>query len=113
MGWGRGAHKHFFDKDARPRTNFNYSKSRMTLNSNPQKIECPKIQTQKNRMTQDAMFVEVQMNMKSCYDFRFLSTVCSSCKGFECVIQKLKDPKNSWKFVRLKTIAEILQNPEK
>ena len=29
-------------------------KSRMTLNSNPQKIECPKIQTQKNRMTQDA-----------------------------------------------------------
>ena len=34
-------------------------KSRMTLNSNPKKIECPKIQTQKNRMTQDAMFVEV------------------------------------------------------
>ena len=29
--------------------------SRMTPNSNPQKMECPKIQTQKNRMTQDAM----------------------------------------------------------
>ena len=24
----------------------------MTLNSNPKKIECPEIQTQKNRMTQ-------------------------------------------------------------
>ena len=46
-------------------------KSRMTLNSNPQKIECPKIQTQKNRMTQDAMFVEVRINMKSYYDFAF------------------------------------------
>ena len=34
-------------------------KSRMTLNSNPQKIECPKIQTQKNRVTQDAIFVKV------------------------------------------------------
>ena len=33
----------------------NTQKSRMTLNSNPQKIECPKIQTQKNRMNQDAM----------------------------------------------------------
>ena len=27
-----------------------------TLNSNPKKIECPEIQTHKNRMTQDAMF---------------------------------------------------------
>ena len=44
---GGGAHKHFFDRDARPRTNFNYPKNRMTLNSNPQKIECPKIQTEK------------------------------------------------------------------
>ena len=44
-------------------------KSRMTPNSNPKKIECPKIQTQKNRMTQDAMFVEVRINMKSYYDF--------------------------------------------
>ena len=34
-------------------------KNRMTLNSNPKKIECPKIQTQKNRMTQDAMVVKV------------------------------------------------------
>ena len=44
---GGGAHKHFFDRDASPRTNFNYPKSRMTLNSNPKKIECPEIQTQK------------------------------------------------------------------
>ena len=58
-GGGGGAHKHFFDRNARPRTNFNYPKNRMTLNSNPKKIECPKIQTQKNRMTQDAMFVKV------------------------------------------------------
>ena len=43
----------------------------------------------------------------------FFSTVCSSFKGFKCVIQKLEDPKNSWKFVRPKQIAEILQNPEK
>ena len=68
-------------------------KSRMTLNSNPQKIECPKIQTQKNRMTQDATFVEVRINMKSYYDFMFFSTVCSSCKGFKCVTQKLEDPR--------------------
>ena len=34
---GGGVHKHFFDRDARPRTNFNYSKYRMTLNSNPKK----------------------------------------------------------------------------
>ena len=51
--------------------------------------------------------------MKSYYDFMFFSTVCSSCKGFKCVTQKLEDPKNGWKFVRPKTIAEILQNPEK
>ena len=67
-------------------------KSRMTLNSNPKKIECPKIQSQKNRMTQDATFVEVRINMKS-YDFMFFSTVCSSCKRFKCVTQKLEDPK--------------------
>ena len=36
-GWGGGAHKHFFDRDARPRTNFNYQKNRMALNSNPKK----------------------------------------------------------------------------
>ena len=34
---GGGVHKHFFDRDARPRTNFNYPKNRMTLNSNPKK----------------------------------------------------------------------------
>ena len=34
-------------------------KNRMTLNSNPQKIECPKIQTQKKRMNQDPMVVRV------------------------------------------------------
>ena len=85
----------------------------MTLNSNPQKIECPKIQTQKNRMTQDAMFVKVRINMKSYHNFMFFITVCSSCKGFKSVTQKLEDPKNSWKFVRPKKIAEILQNPEK
>ena len=79
-------------------------KSRMTLNSNPQKIECPKIQTQKNRMTQDAMFVEVRINMKSYYDFMFFSTVCSSCKGFMCVTQKLEDPKK---------IAGNLSDPKK
>ena len=104
----RGGTQAFFDRDARPRTNFNYPKSRITLNSNPPKIECPKIQTQKNRMTQDAIFVEVRINMKSYYDFMFFmffmffSTVCSSCKGFKCVTQKLEDPKNRWKFVRPK-----------
>ena len=34
---GGGALKHFFDRDARPRTNFNYPKNRMTPNSNPKK----------------------------------------------------------------------------
>ena len=43
----------------------------------------------------------------------FFSTVCSSFKGLKCAIQKLEDPKNSWKFGRLKKIAEILQTPEK
>ena len=51
--------------------------------------------------------------MKSYYDFMFFSTVYSSLKGFKCVIQKLEDPKNSWKFVRSKKIAKILRNPEK
>ena len=68
-------------------------KSRMNLNSNPKKIECSKIQTQKNRITQDAMLVEVRINMKSYCDFMFFSTVCSSCKGFRCVTQKMEDPK--------------------
>ena len=53
----------------------------------------------------------------------FFSTVCSSFKGFKCVIQKLEDPKNSWKFVRSKKnsgnfakprkIAKKFANPEK
>ena len=73
----------------------------MPQNSNP-----------KNRMTQDAMFVKVRINMKSYYDFMFFSTVCSSCKGFKCVTQKLEDQKNSWKFVRPQKIVEILKNPE-
>ena len=34
-------------------------KNRMTPNSNPRKIECPKFKPKKNRMTQDAMFVKV------------------------------------------------------
>ena len=44
-------------------------------------------------MTQDAMFVEVRINMKSYYDLMFFSTVFSSCKGFKCETQKLEDPK--------------------
>ena len=48
ISFPRGAHKHFFDRNARPRTNFNYPKNRMPQNSNP-----------KNRMTQDAMLVKV------------------------------------------------------
>ena len=42
----------------------------------------------------------------------FFNTVCSSFKEFKFVIQKLEDPKNSWKFVRPQKIAEILRNPE-
>ena len=34
-------------------------KNRMTLNSNLKKIECPKIQPQQNRMTQDVMLLKV------------------------------------------------------
>ena len=69
---GEGAHKHFFHRDARPRTNFNSPRNRMALHSNPKNRI-----TQKNRMTQDAMFVKVWMNMKIYYDFMFFSTVCS------------------------------------
>ena len=35
--FSQGAHKHFFDRNARLRTNFNYPKNRVTLNSNPKK----------------------------------------------------------------------------
>ena len=38
---GGGAHKHFFDRDARPRQISNTQKSRMTLNSNPKKNRMP------------------------------------------------------------------------
>ena len=47
----------------------------------------------------------------------FFSTVCSSFKGFKCVIQKLEDPKNSWKysgnFAKPRKIAKKFANPEK
>ena len=61
-------------------------------------------------MSQDGMFVKVLIDMKSYYDFMFSSAVCSSFKGFNCVIQKLEDPeklleicqtqKSSGKFVK-------------
>ena len=63
--------KHFFDRDARPRANFNYSKKKNDSKFKPKKIECPKIQTQNNRMTQDEMVVKVWINMKSYYEFIF------------------------------------------
>ena len=44
---GRGVHKHFFDRDARPTTNFNYPKNRMTLNLNPKKWNAPKFKPKK------------------------------------------------------------------
>ena len=50
-------------------------KNRMTLNSNKKKIECPKIQTQRSRMTQDAMFVKVSISMKATMILCF-SVVC-------------------------------------
>ena len=43
----------------------------------------------------------------------FLSTVCSSFKGFKCMIQKLEDPKNSWKFVRPKKDSGKFAKPSK
>ena len=53
----------------------------------------------------------------------FFSTVCSSFKGFKCVIQKLKDPKkqleicqtqkNSENFAKPRKIAKKFANPEK
>ena len=58
-GGGGGVHKHLFDRDARPRTNFKYPKKWNDSKFKPKKIECPKIQTQKNRITQDEMVVKV------------------------------------------------------
>ena len=85
----------------------------MTLNSNPKKIECPKIQTQKNRMTQDAMFVEVRINMKSYYDFMFFSTVLFFMQRIQVcdtkigrpkkVAGNLSDPKKWRKFCKTQT----------
>ena len=53
----------------------------------------------------------------------FFSTVCSSFKGFKCVIQKLEDPKkyleicqtqkNNGNFVKPRKIAKKFSNPEK
>ena len=53
----------------------------------------------------------------------FFSTVCSSCKGFKCVTQKLEDPqkitgnlsdpKNSGNFAKHRKIAKKFANPEK
>ena len=53
----------------------------------------------------------------------FFSAVCSSFKGFKCVIQKLEDPKkiagnlldpkNSGNFAEPRKIAEKFANPEK
>ena len=48
-GW---VHKHFFDRDARLSTNFNYPKKYDESKFKLKKIEWPKIQTQENRMTQ-------------------------------------------------------------
>ena len=59
-GGGGGGHANIFLTGMLVREQISTTqKNRMTLNSNPQRIECPKIQTQKNRMTQDAMFVKV------------------------------------------------------
>ena len=78
-------------------------RNRMTLNSNPQKIECPKIQTQKNRMIQDAMIVIVSINMKSYYDFVFQYCVF--------LIQKIQVCDT--KIGRPKKIAGNLSDPKK
>ena len=80
-------------------------KNRMTLNSNPQKTECPKIQTQTNRMTQDAMFVKVWINMKSYYDFVF-----QYCVFF---IQRIQVCDTKIGRPTIIKIGEILRNPEK
>ena len=53
------------------------------------------------------------MHIKSYYDFMLFSTVCFSFKGFNCVIQKLEDTKNSWKLVRPKEIVEVFRNLKK
>ena len=44
---GGGGHMHFSDRDTSPKANFKYQKSGMARNSNPQKMEQPKIRIQK------------------------------------------------------------------
>ena len=53
------------------------------------------------------------MHIKSYYDFMLFNTVCFSFKGFNCVIQKLEDTKNSWKLFRPKEIVEVFRNLKK
>ena len=53
-------------------------------------------------MTQDAKVVKVWINMKNYYDFVFQYCVFFIQRIQVSVMQKLEDPKNSWKFVRPK-----------
>ena len=55
-----GGTQAFFERDLVREQMSTTQKNRMTLISNPKKIECPKFQTQKNRKThpEDAMFVK-------------------------------------------------------
>ena len=48
---GGEAHKHFLTGMLVREQISTTQKNRMTLNSNPKQVECPKIQTQKTRMT--------------------------------------------------------------
>ena len=68
------------------------------------------------------LFVKVRINIKSYNDFMFFSTVCSSFKGFKCVIQKLEEQKNleicqtsenRRNFVKPRKIALKFANAEK
>ena len=70
----------------------------------PKKIECPKIQTQKNRMTQDEMEVKVWINMKSYYDFVFQYCVLHS-KDSSVWYKNWKTQKNSGNFAKPRKIA--------
>ena len=87
--FSQGGTQAFLWQECSSKNKFQLPKKIEWLYIQTQKIECPKIQTQKNRMTQaSAMLVKVWINMESYYDFMFFSTVCSSFKGFKCVIQK-------------------------
>ena len=57
--------------------------------------------------------VKVWINMKSYYRFMIFNTVCSSFKGFQCVVQKYVYPKNSEKLAKLIKIAQKFSNTEK